>query len=62
MINSTEDDVKNKRRVVYTPLRGPKERGVLTGLDHINPYKVFVLYDGASESQATDRADLTWER
>ena len=58
MINQpTEKDIG--RRVVYTPLRGPKERGVITSF---NSMFVFVRYGDETISKATDRIDLTWER
>ena len=59
MIHPTEEDVENKRRVFYLPIRGPREYGTITGFDH---YKVFVCYDGEDKSRATAGEDLFWER
>lgn len=57
MINPTKKDIG--RRVIYTPIRGPKEYGVITSF---NDWSVFVRYGAKTCSEATAREDLTWER
>lgn len=56
MINPTEKDIG--RRVVYTPIRGPKEYGVITAF---NLWTVHVRYEGDNHSKATSREDLSWD-
>ncbi len=57
MINPTQADIDQRRKVIYRRPHCRVEEGIITSF---NAKYVFVSYGGQTTSQATERNDLTW--